>query len=491
MKKIATRPRAASLIESMRDLGYSLEAALADIIDNSISASAKNVDIHLEANEDPSICIIDDGHGMNPRELVEAMRLGCISPLDQREDKDLGRFGLGLKTASFSQGRRLTVLTKKNEVISGACWDLDDVVKQNEWLLHILDGDEIGRIRWGGRLKNSGTVVLWEKLDRLVDRTSGANIKDHLYEKLDVARKYLSLVFHRFMQGEAPLPKLELRINEGAVTPFDPFNSRHPSTQHLPEEVHRIDRHKVRIQAYILPHHKKCTKSEYDHYAGEGGYLKNQGFYVYRNGRLIIHRTWFRIVKQSELTRLARVRVDIPSGLDHLWKIDVRKATAQPPFAVRESLKKIVERITGASGRVYVFKGKKLVGPKIQSLWIRKAKHGGITYEINRDHPLLMHFMEMIGEEETDSFNAVLRAVEQCFPVDAFFADAAGNSEDISSNVIPEDVMEKLLDITIDALTSQGLSIDEILGVLGRTDPYRLNMEMVRTLLDNRENAKK
>ncbi len=487
MEKKKTQPRAASLIESMRDLGYSLETALADIIDNSIAASAKSVDIHFEAAGEPSICIVDDGHGMSEDELFEAMRLGCFSPIEQRSSNDLGRFGLGLKTASFSQCRQLTVVSKKNGIISGARWDLDEVVREDEWLLQILDDEEIESTGWFDRLDGSGTIVIWEKLDRLTDQTSGANLKDHLYESLDVARKHLALVFHRFLQGEKPFHKIALRINEGPVEPFDPFNSRHPATQHLTEEVHKIEGHKVRIQAFILPHHKKCARTEYEHHAGEGGYLRNQGFYVYRNGRLIIHKTWFRIVKQSQLTQLARVRVDMPSGLDHLWKIDVRKASAQPPFAVREKLKQIVDQITGASGRVYTFKGKKLVGPKIDSLWIRKAKHNEIAYEVNRDHPLLKHFATQIGVEHAHRFNAVIKAVEQCFPVDAFFADAAGNAEGMCSGDIPEDILKELLDIAVDSFLSQGLEVDAILEILARTDPYRNNMETVQALLDRRD----
>ena len=487
MKKKRTHPRAASLIESMRDLGYSLETALADIIDNSIAASAKNIDIHFEAHDDPSICIVDDGHGMTAEELNEAMRPGCISPLEKRSANDLGRFGLGLKTASFSQCRRLTVLSRKKGNISGARWDLDEVVREDEWFLQILDREDIEATGWADKLGDSGSIVLWEMLDRLTDRTSGANLTDHLYESLDVARKHLSLVFHRLLQGERPFSKVALRINQRPLEPFDPFNTKHPATQHLNEEVLQIEGHKVRIRPYILPHHKKCSRKEYEYYAGEGGYLKNQGFYVYRNGRLIIHRTWFRIAKQTELTRLARVQVDIPCDLDHLWKIDVRKASAQPPFSVRTSFKKIIDKITGASTRVYTHKGRRLVGPNIISLWIRKAKHNEIAWEINKDHPLIQHFSEIVGERHVASFDALIRAIEQCFPTDAFFADMAGNSEGISSNVIPDEVMVRLLDMTVGALVRNGLTRNEILEFLEHTDPYRTRMNIVRSTLDKKE----
>lgn len=488
MKKIRTEPRASSLIESMRDLGYSLETALADIVDNSIAASAKQVDIFFESDDiEISICIVDDGHGMTPDELFEAMRPGSISPLEQRSPGDLGRFGLGLKTASFSQCRKLTVLTRKKGILSCARWDLDSVVEEDEWLLQVLDADEIERISWLSKLGKTGTIVLWENLDRLTDKTSGANLKDHLYDSLDEARRYLGLLFHRFLDGERPFPKLTLKINERKVDAFDPFNTRHPATQTLPEEICRVEGHKIKIQPFILPHHKKCTRSEYERYAGQGGYLRNQGFYVYRMGRLIIHRTWFKITRQSELTRLARVRVDIPGELDHLWKIDVRKASAQPPFAVRQRLKTISDRITGASGRVYTFKGHKLRNLEINSLWVRKTIHNEILYEINRDHPVIRHFVETIGEEKASTFNALIKAVESCFPADAFFADAAGNSEALAGNQMQEDTMEMLLEFTLEAFKEQGLTMPDVVGILEKTDPFRNNMKTVHIILESKE----
>jgi hypothetical protein len=487
MKKICTNPRASSLIESLRDIGYSFETALADIIDNSITASAKEIEIIANVNDElPSICVVDDGCGMTEEELVEAMRPGCISPLATRKAGDLGRFGLGLKTASFSQCRRLTVVSKKGDTISGARWDLDDVARENDWMLNVLDHAELMEMDCVCHLKISGTIVIWENLDRLIERTSGKNLKDHIYERLDVARNYLGLVFHRFIQGEKPYPKVSLKINGVFVEPFDPFNPRHPATQHFPEEVCRVDGHKVRIQPFILPHHSKCTRTEYEKYAGEGGYLKNQGFYVYRNGRLIIHKTWFRMVKPSQLTQLARVRVDIPTSIDHLWKIDVRKASAQPPFAVKKKMKIIVERISGASGRVYTYKGKKLVGPEIDSIWIRKANHNQIIYEINRKHPLIKHFFEIIGENKAPIFESVLKVVEQCFPVDAFFSDVSENAENMSSGEISEEVLERLLDLTVKYLSDQKIEQDAIFDILKRTDPYRNNMETVRYILEKK-----
>ena len=162
-------PRASALAESLRDMGYSLRTALADVIDNSIAAGARNIDLLADTHEEiPAIGVLDDGSGMTQYELFEAMRPGSQSPLELRDADDLGRFGLGLKTASFSQCRRLTVLTKKDGVPSCASWDLDTVAARDKWVVEVPDPSGLAGIRWADRLDGDGTLVVWEKLDRLI-----------------------------------------------------------------------------------------------------------------------------------------------------------------------------------------------------------------------------------------------------------------------------------------------------------------------------------
>lgn len=144
---IEAAPHASILIESMRDIGYTLETALADIVDNSIAAGATKISIFSDINNsDPKICILDNGEGMNKEKLYDAMRPGSRNPLEMRDSHDLGRFGLGLKTASFSQCRKITILTKNKLETSAACWDLDFVAKINKWLVVIPSN--ISEIPW-------------------------------------------------------------------------------------------------------------------------------------------------------------------------------------------------------------------------------------------------------------------------------------------------------------------------------------------------------
>ena len=180
-------PSASSLSESMRDLGYSLATAVADIIDNSVTAGATEVDVYCDLTcEKPTLVIIDNGSGMTEDELLLAMKHGSANPKQAREPNDLGRFGLGLKTASFSQCRNLTVVSSINSIVCGAEWDLDHVSKRDEWSLSILDEEDIKKIPYLDQLGETGTAVVWTKLDRLFEDQYGSKRDEIVYEKLDL-----------------------------------------------------------------------------------------------------------------------------------------------------------------------------------------------------------------------------------------------------------------------------------------------------------------
>lgn len=228
-------PRAASLIESMRSIGYSLRTAVADIIDNSVTASARKIELLADTDSDlPALGILDDGAGMDEAELMEAMRPGTRSPLDGREAADLGRFGLGLKTASFSQCRRLTVVTRKNGMTSSAIWDLDTVADRNEWLVEIPD--DHAALPWFERLGSNGTLVVWQKLDLL---TGAEDNRNNLVRQIDGTASHVEFVFHRFMSGRSGQRRIRIFLNGRELVPFDPFHSHHPATQTGPLEKSR------------------------------------------------------------------------------------------------------------------------------------------------------------------------------------------------------------------------------------------------------------
>lgn len=475
---VAVAPRAAMLIESMRDIGYSLESALADIVDNSITAGASTVRLFAQVDATtPRIAIVDDGKGMTRTELLDAMRPGSRSPLEVRERTDLGRFGLGLKTASFSQCRRLTVVSRRDGVVSAARWDLDFVAQVNDWLLEVPE-EPVG-IPWTDRLGPHGTLVLWEQLDRLTDSGSPDEVQQHFVRRLDEAREHLELVFHRFLAGEKGLAKLAVVLNERPLAPFDPFHS----TQAEAGPVERISKD-VSIQAYTLPHHSKVSSADWEKYAGKAGYTRNQGFYVYRGKRLIIHGTWFGLARQLEITKLARVRIDLPNTLDDDWKIDVRKSSAQPPRQVRDRLRKLLETIGAGSKRVYRGRGTRLASHTTVPVWQRLQDKNEIRYCVNLEHPVLAEFRDRLPGRLKADFQTVLEMVAAGLPIDSLFADTAGEPDHVTGGALSLDAHRHIVETTFRHLIGTGLKTSDVIGMLRVTDLFKSNWEATEAILD-------
>lgn len=476
-------PHASMLIESMRDIGYSLETALADIIDNSITAKARSIRLLADTTSaQPSLAIVDDGEGMSEDELLAAMRPGSRNPLDARDKEDLGRFGLGLKTASFSQCRKLTVASRKDGVTSCARWDLDKVAQTNQWLVELLD--EPSSVPWIDELGISGTLVVWEKLDRLVEGDA-SDARSAFVSRIDDASEHLELVFHRFLAGERGIKKIALELNGRALEPFDPFHSTHPATQAGPVEKIKSGGLEVEVQAFTLPHHKKDPEG-WERFAGKAGYLKNQGFYVYRGKRLIIHGTWFGLARQKELTKLARVRIDMPNGMDAEWKIDVKKASAQPPYHVRERLRRIIETIGATSRRVYTARGRRLASDSRLPVWQRRQHGNEISYCLNPDHPAFVDFKRQLPNDLKTGFERILEIAASSMPVDALFADISASPSHVSGAQLAEDTLKHLVETTFAALTSSGVNPDDALEMMRVTDPFRENWETASVWLQKK-----
>ena len=484
MRHIDGSPRPASLIESMRDIGYSLETAVADVIDNSISAEASTIQLHALAREDGyAIGIVDDGHGMTEAELLAAMRPGCVNPLEFREAKDLGRFGLGLKTASFSQCRRLTVVARRAGETSIAVWDLDEVARTNEWIIGIPDSVE--DVPWVDTLSATGTLVVWEQLDRVVGDLQGVEAARHFEERIADVADHLELVFHRFLAGRPWRSKaIAMTLNGRPLEPHDPFHTRHPATQKDPEEPIPLRGGIVVVQAFTLPHHNRVSSADWQKHAGKEGYLKNQGFYVYREDRLIIRGTWFGIARQAELTKLARVRIDFPNTLDSAWKIDVRKAMVQTPPAVRSHLRNLVERLTGPSKTAFRQRGAKLVAHSSEPTWGRIQKDGRISYRVRPEHPAVAEFRGELSVDLQSRFDRLLEFVSAAFPTDSLFADMGAHPEDITNSDLSEPVVREAVAALYRRLSSSGADREEIRKVILASEPFRSNSRLVEMVLD-------
>ncbi len=433
-------PSAACLSASMRDLGYSLETAIADLIDNSISAGADIIDTICDVSgEYPVVVIFDNGKGMTEVELLAAMRHGTGNPRQYRSPQDLGRFGLGLKTASFSQCRSLTVVSTRDGAICGAEWDLDRIDAADDWILSILDDVDIHCLPYIDRLGGQGTAIIWRKLDRLMEDEAGNHRDEIVNEKLEAVGRHLSLVFHRFLSGEIKgQPRISLTINGHPITAFDPFCRKNPATQVLPEEIVRIGEAEVRLQPYVLPHHSRLSASEYDYYQDRSDFISNQGSYVYRNGRLMTWGDWFRLVPKGEATKLARVQIDFPNSLDEAWTIDIKKSRARPPHAVRERLRQIIARITGRSVTVHRGRGQRLFQEIQAPFWERYADHDGIRFAINGQHPLISSLGTRLSPEDADLLRVLLDSIAASLPVEMIYSDFSTHPREINQKAVDD-----------------------------------------------------
>ena len=286
-------PVAPLLMQSLRAVGYTTAAALADLVDNSIAADARHVAIHLEIRPDPCITIVDDGQGMTEDVLVASMRFGSRDPRDPRTGMDLGRFGLGLKTASLSQCRRLTAASLVNEKLSVAVWDLDVCERRRTWWLGrpgpAAVPEEIVQQLFA---QGHGTAILWEKLDR-ISATGGADPHRAIEIIVDDAIDHLAMVFHRFLAGEMSAG-LDITVNGRSLPRIDPFLEGHVRGQVLHSETFIIDGQKVVVSPFVLPFPSRLRPGELDRAGGRESLKTGHGFYVYRGGRLVVPGGWFR-----------------------------------------------------------------------------------------------------------------------------------------------------------------------------------------------------
>lgn len=483
-------PNASAMIETLRGLGYSTGAALADIIDNSISAGAKNVSLKfIWSGTDSAILVVDDGVGMNDAELESAMRLGDKNPTSKRDVSDLGRFGIGLKSASFSQCRRLTVGSKKDGLLSCLRWDLDYLANNADGGWHLLEGADprSGKLISDNIPTPHGTVVLWEVMDRIV--TPGFTEQEFLdlIEKVD---QTLGMIFHRFL--EVNHPKLKLTINDVAVKPWDPFMSHNSFTMASPEVSFRTTSGVVKMRGYVLPHNDQLTTEEYERWGGPDGWNSQQGFYVYRNDRLLVSGGWLglggrRAWTREESHRLARISVDIANTSDVDWKIDIRKSIARPPLSVRPMLLKIAEDTRAKARRVFAHRGiynKSVPKEEIHNAWRSEVFKGGIRYRIDTNHPAIKSIMESSGEL-SPQIKALLRIIEETVPVQKIWLDTAEAKETPRTAFAEqpsESVIEVLTAVFEDLTIRRGMSIELAKKTLLSSEPFNHYPDLISNL---------
>lgn len=479
MKSIELPPFAPSLIQSLRAVGYTTPAALADLIDNSIAASSRHVAIRFRAQSDPYVAVIDDGEGMDAAALLAAMRFGSRDPREVRTGLDLGRFGLGLKTASLSQGRRLTVASLRSGTLSIAAWDVDSCERQGGWWLERPGADaipaEVLELLTG---QQSGTAVIWQHLDRLT-ATGGLSPARAIEIAMDESADHLAMVFHRFLAGEIGFA-FDIAINGRSLPRLNPFLEGHARGQALHSETFRIEGWPVTVSPFVLPFPSRLKPAELDRAGGRDSLRGSHGFYVYRGGRLVVPGGWFRIVASDELIRLARVRVDVPVELDHLWKVDIRKTIAEPPAALRPHLKRIVGDVTLRSRRVYTHKGSPKTEAERVPLWQRhELREGAAAWKVNREHPVVMALAAAGSVQEK-----LLHLLEESLPIHDIHLHVANDLPVCGESGVTEVDLEQLAQRMVDAFRDRPDMMQRILERLPSTDPFNRDPQMTRRIME-------
>lgn len=439
---------AKALLTGLRAVGYSFSSAVADIIDNSISANATEVYIFSDPLvSHPYFCFLDNGHGMSYGELDNAMLPGSDRSDKIECEKELGRFGLGLKSASLSQCREFIVVSKKNGQINAMSFDLDIIEANNKLLLKQLNKEEIDELPQIQKLLEyeSGTLVVWRKFDKI--RSLAKNFEDSFRAAVSESQRHVELVFHRFYKQVA------IYYNNGRINRRDPFLIDSVGRQQTGRtSTINVDGSVITIIPYTLPFANTLTKEERDLLGNPKSIYDEQGFYLYRNRRLISWGNWMRMGIRSELNKLARILVDIPSSLDEVWMLDVKKSSARIPDKIKDQIKCAVEDSIVRSKRATKYPGHKEQSIE-NKIWERiDVRDGIVKYQINRNTPTIKALYEELGESQKDLFEIVLSQIETYIPKYSIVNDnmdslnIANSGDDCEEERLIEEII-RLIDI--------------------------------------------
>lgn len=457
------------LFESMRSVGYSFEDAIADLVDNSITANANRVDITGDPVDGSYVVILDDGNGMSPRDARKALQLAGTSG-DNRADGDLGRFGLGLKTASLSQGRKLTLATKLDGEVTVIQWDLDYVREVREWRIKVLDETDIRHIPEASLFatRRSGTMVIWESLDHLIGKS--ASPPKQMAKKINELHEHLGLVFHQYLDSSV-VRSLTISINSVVVKSLDPFLSDNPKTQRSPLEYFEIEDAKVQMQSFVLPHSSALTEEQLRRKDLSYAMQSEQGFYIYRAHRLIDWGRWYGVARQSQLTKQTRIKVDFPNTLDHLWKLDIRKSKVQPPREFLDHYRALVLNQTRKSERMHTYRGRTQARDQaIIPLWNLIEDRNEVRYEVNLQHPMVLASFDHLNRSQQTRLRSLLKDVSAHMPAQSAYVELAENRTVTPAEYDPGELMERFRALHVGGFLPR--DAEEIINFLVNIEPF-------------------
>jgi hypothetical protein len=421
-------PNPEFLIKSIAEQGYSLETALADLMDNSITANATKIEVLTKITDEPFLLFIsDNGDGMDREALKKNMQFPSTSPEHIRDQSDLGRFGLGLKTASFSQTRCFTVLSRKkgDKKYSALTWDVNYLKKIEKWRIIINSDEEINELL---ELHHSlsdnhlnkfedfdpNTIIIWNGLYKFENYVNISNKQDAIKQEItNTTSEYLSIVFHRFMEKQEN--PLQIRINNELVSSFNPFLIENSSLRALEPLQRDFGNDYIKIQGFVLPNTSiKESKESINNWTPKNKSLMDmEGIYIYRADRLILFGGWNGIIKKMPRLQLARLKVEIGNKVDHLFHLNVAKSQINIPFDLRQAFYRAIVNLKDESQKEYFNYGLKTFVNKAKTqesqLYNKIATNKGVLLTVNNDFPLLKSLKESLNKEQQADLNFVLK----------------------------------------------------------------------------------
>lgn len=481
------RPNAPEIARSLRGLGYTTSTAIADLVDNSLSASATQIYVDFEwADGAPCVQVVDNGRGMSPEKLISAMRFG-VDPRVVRPEGDLGRFGLGLKTASFSQATILTVVSKETDRDEAAArWDLDRIQATDDWELWVGRPSDINLAPCRLGDFPSGTAVRWDNLDRLlgVDRTI-----DAFLAVAEAVGKHLGETFHRLISAGS----IDIRLNGLSVSPWNPVDDECST---LVEEIAVGPDGRTRCKSYVVQHPDLLSADVQKRAAGPRDWIQQQGFYIYRENRLVVSGGWFGLGPPDKPWRLdkrynlARLTIDITNADDEAWSVDVRKSSAAIPDAIKATLYAFAKRVRRrAISRSKAVTRETLPGAgksEHPPIWIARSAVVTSPYRVNRRHPLVAKVRKQLPD--ASQLRALLDHIEETAPLSPASSVANPSLVASAAQVLQEKNIRKLvLTLYTNYRRSLSLSKEEACARLLALDQFSDHQVFVLSVVETIE----
>lgn len=470
-----------ALLDSNRNLGYSIEEAVADLIDNSISAEATSIICKLEWNDgNPIFRLHDNGKGMSEKKLIDGFKLGS---LEQRNPKDLGRFGFGMKTASLSQARELIVISKQQDhKVCIRSLDLDFIKEiKSKWNLKHCDPDDFKNEIHKLNKEGHGTIICWKNWDRAPESN------DDFISLITKISNYAAVCFHRFIDEG-----IKIYSHDELLKSISPIPKDSEKYSEIPLKNHEDSKQ----TAYILKH-PKFWKQDFDSmtqinsYKLFNGFTAQQGIYIYRCNRLLNpYGGWLGVIKPINSSKLARVTIDYPNSADKLWSLDITKTNANIPYEFRKEIEKLIEN-TKLKSVSKIHRGNASITNKIKNLydnsliWQEKEVKDVRCYryypEIN--HPI---FLNLIESQKIDkkTLGLIFDLLSDNLPVARIIENNDNDSGKHDRMVRPEELKKEEIDhaTTIYERMKIERNKSEALNFILRCEPFCYHQDQIKKI---------